>query len=73
MVRAKFKCKSVMKEFAGGNEFTYTTKFEPVVGGSPENESFFKWTPHGDITLSTIQKDHFVPGKEYYLDFTLVE
>jgi hypothetical protein len=46
---------------------------EPVTSGSPENESFYKYTPGGKISLSTINADaakQFVPGQYYYVDFT---
>ncbi len=70
-VRAKFKCVSVLrsKDYA-------TVLLEPVVSGSKENESFYRWTPGGKVELSTINHDaanQFIPGCDYYLDFTLDE
>lgn len=47
----------------------------PVTSGSPENESFFKWTPGGKLELSTVNPEaakQFVPGKQYYIDITEV-
>lgn len=70
-VRAKFKCETVTLNQAGA----VVTLF-PVTSGSKENESFFKWTPGGKIELATINKDAvpmFVPGKEYYVDFSTTE
>jgi hypothetical protein len=48
----------------------------PVTGGSRENEEFYKWTPGGNILLSTINPDaaaQFVPGKSVYVDFIIAE
>lgn len=75
-VRAKMKC--VKKEAAihdapdgGGSVIMH-----PVTSGSPENESFFKYTPSGSLNLSTINQaafDAFEEGKEYYIDVTPAE
>lgn len=64
--RYKFRCDSK-------DETTGKVKFSAVVGGSPENRSFFKWTPTGSLSFSTFNKpvlDKFQVGKEYYLDLT---
>lgn len=67
--RAKFQCKHI-KTTPEGQEVV----LHPVSEGSSENEKFYKWTPGGSIELSTINKDiKFIPGKEYYVDFTLAE
>ncbi len=68
MVRAKFKCDS--KEKSGDG---YFLRFSVVINGSPENESFFKWTPSGQLSMGTINEkaaEEFEVGKEYYLDFS---
>ncbi len=68
-VRAKFKVQSVT-ESEGGLK---TANLTPVTSGSPENEKFFKWTPGGQIQLGTINPHaaaQFVPGKQFYVDFT---
>jgi hypothetical protein len=47
----------------------------PVTGGSKENEEFFRFTPFGSIEMGTINKEaakQFVPGDEFYVDFTKV-
>lgn len=47
-------------------------KMSPVIGGSPENDKFFKWTPYGELTMGTVNPDassQFEVGKEYYLKF----
>lgn len=70
-VRAKFKVESITENVSG-----YSVYLFPVTSGSKENEQFYKWTPGGKIELTTVNKDagkQFVPGKEYYVDFTLVE
>ena len=48
-------------------------KLLPVVGGSSDNESFYKWTPSGEIVFSTINDaaaDKIEVGKEYYIELT---
>lgn len=70
-VRAKFKCIEKHLKEDGENII-----LQPVYGDSPENKDFFKYTPGGKIELFTINKsasDAFIPGKEYYVDFTLAE
>ena len=52
--------------------FLYSAKFGPVCSGSPENEMFYAATPGGQLDVSTISRDLFEPGKEYYLDITEV-
>lgn len=50
-----------------------TVKMTPVMSGSPENESFFKWSPWGAIEIGTINWEalaEFNPGDEFYVDFT---
>lgn len=67
-VRAKFKVQSVEPHNEG-----FAIELWPVTGGSPENDSFFKYTPGGNVKLSTINADaakQFEVGKEFYVDFT---
>jgi len=67
-VRAKFKCHSIDEQNQAN-----TIRLEPVIDGSPENESFFRWTPGGEITLQCLNESatrQFVAGAEYYVDFT---
>jgi hypothetical protein len=71
IVRAKFRCRS--REIQEQGE---VIKLSPVTGGSPENDLFYKWTPAGEILLQTINGEagkQFVPGKDYYVDFTFAE
>lgn len=68
-IRAKFKCESVTAHASG----TKTAMLRPVTSGSPENAEFYKWTPGGQIDLSTLNEkaaEQFVPGREFYVDFT---
>lgn len=65
-VRAKFECHEVAKTVHG-----QTVRMRPVTGGSKDNDSFFKWTPCGNLEMGTVNSDvNFEPGKKYYLDFT---
>lgn len=73
--RAKFSCNSVRKYKNYNNpDFLYEAEFLVVTRGEPggENESFFKYTPTGSIKISSIKEDQFIPGQEYYVDFTEV-
>lgn len=69
-VRAKFRCLAVEQQTEGK-----VITLHPVTGGSPENESFYRYTPWGEIKLGTVNEaaaEQFVPGAEYYVDFTPV-
>ena len=66
--RAKFRCCEKNQSEVG-----FALKFRPVTGGSPENENFYKYTPGGELSLSTVNEkaaEGFEVGKSYYLDFT---
>lgn len=66
---AKFKCTEVAKTEGGGIRIQMT----PVVGGSPENDKFFKFTPYGKLEIGTINPNlegRFEPGKLYFVDIT---
>jgi hypothetical protein len=73
VVRAKFYCaNNVSNNAARPEDLGATITFLPVTSGSEENKSFYKWTPGGNIILSTINPDaavQFIPGVEYYVDF----
>lgn len=71
-VRAKFRVDGVYKT-EQPNEDWYTVILRPVTYGSEENESFYRWTPGGEIGLQLVREDtaqQFEVGKEYYVDFT---
>lgn len=76
-VRAKFKVTKI--EITSTDETKQeigTVHLSPVTSGSKENESFYKWTPSGGMTLGTINPDalkQFKVGQEYYIDFTPIE
>lgn len=71
MVRAKFECKAKAarpQEYGG-----YNIVLQPVVGGSEENDSFFKLTPGGNVDLAVVSEEaaaEFEVGKQFYVDFT---
>lgn len=70
-VRAKFKCicKTPLDDGA-------EVVMEAVTSGNPENDSFFKYTPMGQLTMGVVNPiaaEQFEVGKEYYLDFTPAE
>lgn len=70
MVRTKFVCRSVTDY---GQQVD--VEFHAVYGDSEENKSFWQATPAGNVKLSVVNKaaaTQFVPGQEYYLDFTPV-
>lgn len=69
-VRAKMRCESI-EASADGEGGTVT--LSPVISGSEENEQFYRWTPGGGVSLSTINQqamDQFEIGKEYYVDIS---
>lgn len=82
-VRAKFQCMAKAPyEIAiwdeehknvVGNGTAYRYEFYAVTGDSEENNKFYASTPGGNISLYAVRDDLFVPGKPYYLDFTLAE
>jgi hypothetical protein len=70
--RAKFKVDEVEVSTDG----TPTQiRCSAVVGGSKENEEFFKYTPTGSLSLSFVNDEtakQFEKGKELFVDITLV-
>lgn len=67
-VRAKMVCDGK----SGNDEEGYRVIFHPVVGGSNENEQYFKYTPGGECRLEILNNEasaQFELGKEYYLTF----
>jgi hypothetical protein len=52
---------------------TFSVLLSPVVGGSEENDSFYKYTPGGSVALEVLAEDtakFFEQGQEYYVDFS---
>lgn len=71
MTRCKFKVESVT-EFEAGK----SVRLYPVHNGSKENETFYKWTPGGELRLEILNSDvaeQFNPGKEFYIDISEAE
>lgn len=71
MVTAKFKTVSNEQNATVNPEGATVTMF-PVVGGSPENDNFYKLTPGGNVMLSTINlsaAEQFVVGEEKFIVF----
>jgi hypothetical protein len=73
--RAKFRCGSVETYTHDPSKGVRTYRFNAVTDAStPENERYARYTPIGELR---IQVDNpaveFIPGKDYYLDFTLAE
>lgn len=78
MIRAKFRVESVVPASLGDEELKEgaVVTLRAVVGGSPENDEFYRLTPGGEIKLSVVKAEtaaKFEVGKEYYVDFTEVE
>lgn len=68
-VRAKFYVETVQPNEDGSG----TIRLRPVYDGSEENKAFYKYTPGGEITLSTINPqavEAFEVGAQFYVDFT---
>jgi hypothetical protein len=69
MVRAKMKVDAVT--YAAGEMCTVV--LSPVINGSDENKTFYKFTPGGKVEMQVVAPEtakQFEPGKEYYVDFT---
>lgn len=72
-VRAKMRCYSKEGATSGEPGSGGTVRFYPVVSGSAENESFYRYTPGGSLVLGTINQaafDQFAVGNEYYVDIS---
>lgn len=75
MVRAKFRVEVIEAETetTGGRIILHAVYDE---NPNSENGKFFKYTPAGQIDLSTVNQsalEEFEVGKEYYVDFTQAE
>lgn len=79
MMRAKMRVTSVTIH----NESFEELKFSAVAkndgypeDGSDENNTFARWTPTADLTMSITNSaliGKFTPGQEFYVDFTPVQ
>lgn len=74
--RAKFRIVSVTDIYTGnGDQRESSVDLVPVYDPDPESENgkFYKYTPGGKISLSTVNpfvRDFFKRGGEFYVDFT---
>ena len=67
MVKAKFKVESVTRREGNGS-----VELRAVTGGSKENETFWKYTPAGEIRMGIDNEAafrQFEPGMEFYVTF----
>lgn len=68
-VRAKFNC-----NFINRGEDTSEIQMLAVINGSPENDSFSKYTPAGAFSIHISNEapalELFKTGSDYYLDIT---
>jgi len=77
-VRAKFRVMAVGKRVDGNGNFSQTeVEMQPVYGprGSV-NATWAKYTPAGSLKMYITNEgacDAFLPGQEWFLDFTLAE
>lgn len=75
-VRAKFRVtNSAAFTDASGKPNGHKVTLTPVYDSNPESENgrFYRDTPWGEITMGTVNPDvahAFVPGSEFYVDFT---
>lgn len=78
-VRAKFKVDSIERQKWGADQEVHTIKMTPVYKTNEpndENSKFWKASPSGSLQLGCANPEatkEFELGKEYYLDFTLVD
>lgn len=72
-VRAKMKVTNLEPAVHAEDGQGGTVYLHPVINGSPENDQFYKYTPGGNLTLSTINGrafEQFHLGEEYYIDIS---
>ena len=73
MIRCEFVCS---QKRAGYDAGTHDLAFGPVYSGSEENKEFFRLTPSGLLTFSTVNESaasQVEVGKEYYIDISPAE
>ena len=67
-VRAKFRCHFIQKS---DDDSHRTIHMNPVTSDSPENKTWSKHTPGGQLQMVVSNPsafDQFEQGKEYYID-----
>lgn len=77
-VRAKFVVNSITKTIDYSKREVHTIKMFPVTGDTPEDKSFWTYTPAGSVELSTVNPDAVAEfasrlGQKVYVDFTPAE
>lgn len=75
MIRCKFYCesKTERKHWDKEKGSLWDYNFNPVSGGSPENDEFWAATPGGNLKLTSVLSNAFEVGNEYYLDISGVK
>jgi hypothetical protein len=53
-----------------GDPVTHGVTLRAVTSGSDENKEFFRYTPSGELKLSSLKHQPCEVGKQYYLDIT---
>lgn len=74
-VRLKFFISSKSESMSPGSEKLGSVKLVPVTSGSDENKSFYKYTPMGEITFSTINQsalEELPLGSEVYITLDVI-
>ena len=68
--RLKFECVFIDRQQGSTN-----VSFEAVIDGSPENKSFWKYTPAGSLNFSVTDEVDipFREGANYYLDIKFAQ
>lgn len=75
IVRAKFICHEAEK-YPNGDDHNVRVKFSAVAHDEGVNKEWSKWTPSGELALTISNPnliEHFVKGKEYYLNIVEAE
>lgn len=72
-VRAKFRCHFIQK---ADDDSYRTIHMSPVTADTPENKTWSKYTPGGQLQMVVSNPaafDLFEQGKEYYIDIQAAE
>ena len=73
-VIAKFKVTQITTYEEGNAAINLSAVYDP--DENSENGKFFQYTPSGQIDLSIVTPEtakFFVPGQEYYVEFTIAD
>ncbi len=77
-MRAKMKVTNVVKQGEACEELSFSAVSKSdgyPEDGSDENNTFARWTPTAELTMSITNPDligKFTEGQEFYVDFTPV-